>query len=101
MQIGTFRLVGKEFRGELRTLTVTAELVFVPKYGSKGSLAPSHVVVANGVEVGVAAPAGPEAGAGLRVRIDDPTFPTPLVGTLSYVKEDEFVLTWRRPGWRG
>ncbi|MDD2794670.1 DUF736 domain-containing protein [Acidocella sp.] len=101
MQVGTFRLVGEEFRGELRTLTMTAELAFVPVYGSKGSMAPSHVVVANGVEVGTAWPAGPEAGVGLKVRIDDPTFPAPLVGTLSRLNDESFVLVWRRPSWRG
>lgn len=101
MQVGIFRLVGDEIRGELRTLTITTELVFVLVCGSRRSTAPSHVVVANGVEVGTAWPGGGQAGVGLKVRIDDPTFPAPLVGTLSRLNDESFVLIWRRPSWRG
>lgn len=102
MQVGSFQLISGEFRGELRTLTIRAELVFVPVYGVKGSVAPSHVIQCNGVEVGAAWRADTGGGKGLKVRIDDPTFPTPLMGDLT--PEDEgpgYVLTWRRAGWRG
>ena len=59
MPTGTFYQLGDEIRGELRTLTTSASVASVPVYTSKGGVAPSDVVVASGMEVGVAWPAVP------------------------------------------
>ena len=101
MQIGTFHKSGDEFIGSIQTLTISAELVFVPVYGSRGSLSPSHVILTKGIEVGAAWPKVPGDLKNLKVRIDDPLFPAPILGQLSPAGEGEFVLIWKRPSWRG
>lgn len=101
MQVGTFRRHDTEIRGELRTLTLCVALRFVAVFSGRGSMAPSHMIMAGEVEVGAAWPASPGVFGTLKVRIDDPTFPAPLVGTLSETDDEEMVLVWKRPGWRG
>jgi len=101
MQVGTFRLVDTEIRGELRTLTMTIELRFVPVFAKRGSMAPSHMIMAGEAEVGAAWPANPGSFTRLKVRIDDPSFPAPLVGELTQTDDEEMVLLWKRASWRG
>ena len=100
MQIGSFQKSGDELRGSIRTLTLSAEVTFVPIHGSRGSLSPSHIILTNGIEVGAAWPKAPGNLNNLKVRIDDPSFPAPILGTLSPAGEGEFVLLWKRPAWR-
>jgi uncharacterized protein (DUF736 family) len=101
MQIGSFRQAGDEITGVIRTLTISAEATFVPIYGSRGGLAPSHIVVVNGVEVGAAWPKTSEAVVPLKVRMDDPCFPAPVLAELRPGKGEELLLIWKRPSWRG
>ena len=101
MPTGTLYQIGDEIRGELRSLTTSPSVASVPVHTSKGSVAPSDVVVASGVEVGAAWPAVPRSGIVLKVRIDDSTFPSPLVGTLTETGEGEFVLYGSGPGGAG
>lgn len=79
--IGSLYQIGDEIRGERRSLTTSPSVASVPVHTSTGSVARSHVVVASRVEVGAAWPAVPRPGIVLKVRIDDSTFPSPLVGT--------------------
>jgi uncharacterized protein (DUF736 family) len=101
MQIGSFQKSGNELKGSIQTLTLSVEVTFVPIHGSRGSLSPSHVILTNGMEVGAAWPKVPGDLNNLKVRIDDPSFPAPIVGALSPAGKSEFVLIWKRPAWRG
>jgi uncharacterized protein (DUF736 family) len=101
MQIGSFQKSGNELKGSIQTLTLSVEVTFVPIHGSRGSLSPSHVILTNGMEVGSARPKVPGDLNNLKVRIDDPSFPAPIVGALSPAGKGEFVLIWKRPAWRG
>lgn len=40
MQIGILQRIGEEIRGELRTLTLRADIAFVPACGKKGASRP-------------------------------------------------------------
>jgi uncharacterized protein (DUF736 family) len=101
MQIGSFQKTGDALKGTIRTLTLSAEVTFMPIYGSRGSLSPSHIILTNGIEVGAAWPKVPGDLNNLKVRIDDPSFPAPILGVLIPAGEGEFVLIWKRPAWRG
>jgi uncharacterized protein (DUF736 family) len=101
MQVGTFRRIDTEIRGEVRTLTLAVELRLVPVFAGRGSMAPSHMIMAGEVEVGAAWPASPGSLRTLKVRIDDPSFPAPLVGELTETNKEEMVLIWKRASWRG
>jgi uncharacterized protein (DUF736 family) len=101
MQIGSFKQAGDEITGVIRTLTVSAEAIFVPIYGSRGGLAPSHIVTVNGVEVGAAWPKTGDSVLPMKVRMDDPCFPAPVLAELTPGKSGELLLIWKRPRWRG
>jgi len=101
MQIGSFLKSDGELKGSIHTLTLSAEVTFVPILGSRGSLAPSHIILTNGIEVGAAWPKVPGDLDNLKVRIDDPCFPAPILAALSPAGEGRFVLVWKRPAWRG
>lgn len=101
MQIGLFRKYGDELKGSIQTLTLSAEATFVPIYGARGSLSPSHTILTNGIEVGAAWPKVPGDLNNLKVRLDDPSFPASILGALSPAGDSEFVLIWKRPAWRG
>lgn len=95
--IGSLYQISDEILGELRSLTISPSAASVPVHASKCSVGPSHVVVASGVKVGAAWPAVAGSGIVLKVRIDDSTSPSPLVGTLTETGEGEFVLVQKRP----
>ena len=100
MQIGILQKIGEEICGELRTLTLRADIAFVPTCGKRTGLAPSHIILANAIEVGAAwSIPGPRLL--LKFRMDDPAFASPLAGTLTETDDGEFVLFWKRPSWRG
>jgi uncharacterized protein (DUF736 family) len=101
MQIGSFRQSGDEITGVIRTLTISAAASFVPVYGARGGLAPSHIVMIEGIEVGAAWPKSADTTLPLKVRIDDPSFASPVLAALLPGKDGEFVLFWKRPSWRG
>lgn len=100
MQIEILQRIGEEIRGELRTLTLRANIAFVPACGKKGGLTPSHIILANATEVG-AAWTIPGPLLSVEFRMDDPAFASPLAGTLTGTYDGNFVLLWRRPSWRG
>ena len=90
------------FRHEAtRGITSGCRWTSVPVYTSKGGVAPSDAVVASGMEVGVAWPAVPRSGIVLKVRTDDSTFPSPLIGRLTETGEGQFVLYGSGPGGAG
>jgi len=97
MKIGTLHQVDDEIRGELRTLTVSAKVVFMPAPASKNDMASSDVVVANGAEVDAAWPAVPGSGTVPKVCIGDPTFPSPLIATLAETGVGACVSVWKQP----
>ena len=75
MEIGIFIKSGEEFRGTIRTLTFSAEIIFSPKHVYLRKIKTSHRIFANGCEVGAAWPKTPGNVSEFIVRLDDPTFP--------------------------
>ena len=100
MKIGTFTQSGDEYRGVIRTLSLTIEVVIRPMTKDAGALAPTHTVVVNQIEVGVAWPKLPTSRDVLKVMMDDPSFPVPLSGLLVREATGAFSLLWKRPKWR-
>ncbi len=100
MEIGLFERSGDEFTGTLTTLTIRIAIQFLPVYGAGGALAPSHTLIANGLEIGAAWPKVAGDYSVLNVRIDDPVFPVPLVGRLTERGGGKHVLCWIKPRWR-
>jgi uncharacterized protein (DUF736 family) len=100
MEIGLFCRSGDEFTGWIRTLTIKAEARFLLVFGSKGGFAPSHMLVANDVEIGAAWPKTAGDFSVLNVRLDDPVFPVPVAARLTVTPAGDYVLSWIRPSWR-
>ena len=100
MEIGTFIKSGGEFRGTIRTLTLSAELIFSPVPVSNGKSKESHHIFANGCQIGAVWPKTPGSLSEFKVQFDDPTFPAPVQARLVEHKTGVFVLTWQRPSWR-
>jgi uncharacterized protein (DUF736 family) len=51
--------------------------------------------------VGAAWPKSADTTLPLKVRIDDPSFASPVLAVLLPGKDGAFVLLWKRPSWRG
>jgi uncharacterized protein (DUF736 family) len=100
MEIGVFIKSGEEFRGTIRTLTLSAEIIFSPAHVYIRKIKISHRIFANGCEIGAAWPKTPGNVSEFIVQLDDPTFPAPVHGRLAERETDVFVLTWKRPSWR-
>lgn len=95
--IGTFsKTPDGGFRGALRTLTLSLKTVEIRPVARTGDKAPDYRVFAGSLELGAAwtvtKPDKPES---LSVRLDDPSFPTPLNALLAQT-EDSFELRWSR-----
>ena len=100
MEIGIFIKSGDEFRGTIRTLTLSAEIIFSPSHVCDRKIKLSHMVFANGCEIGAAWPKTPGNVSEFNVQFDDPTFPAPVHGHLVERETGVFVLVWKRPNWR-
>jgi uncharacterized protein (DUF736 family) len=83
------------YAGQLRTLTVSADLRIAPA-PSENERAPTHRVLCGEVECGAAWAAQDES-ALLNVRIDDPAWPEPVRARLVRGRGDPKQLVWRRP----
>ena len=100
MEIGIFIKSGEEFRGTIRTLMFSAELIFSPVLVSNGKCKQSHNIFANGCQIGTAWPKTNGSISEFKVQFDDPTFPAPVQAHLVEHEMGVFVLTWQRPSWR-
>ena len=94
--IGTFKKSGSEFQGEIFTLSVQAKGVrIVPETNRTGDNAPSHRVY---VDIGAAwSKRSSEGRDHLSVKLDDPSFTTPIYANLFDDGGGEtFSLIWSR-----
>jgi uncharacterized protein (DUF736 family) len=99
MQVGIFHKVGDELRGQVHSLTLSFELVFIPVV-SRSKSGPSYKIMSGATQVGRAWPKTPGDLSFLKVKFDDPTFPAPFIGEMTSDAEGNYVLVWKRPGWR-
>jgi len=98
--IGLFiRHEDESFRGFIRTLGFSGQVVFQPVEVRHGSFSPTHKIVAGQDEIGTALELVPVAGMRrLRVELNAPGFPEPVVAVLSGMGGSAFDLVWNRAG---
>jgi uncharacterized protein (DUF736 family) len=96
--IGTFKKSGETYVGSIITFAVQApDVRIVPAAEAPLADQPSHRVLANGAELGAAWTRQGQAGrAYLRLKLDDPSFATPLYANLIDDGDDGFKLIWSR-----
>jgi uncharacterized protein (DUF736 family) len=97
--IGSFKKSGNEFQGEIVTLSVQAKGVrIVPETNRTGDNAPSHRVFVGRAEIGAAWSKRSNEGRDyLSVKLDDPSFTTPIYANLFDDEGGEtFSLIWSR-----
>ena len=101
--IGSFKKVGKEFHGEIVTLSVqTKNVRIIPEDVTANDNAPSHRVYVNRAEIGAAwSKRSAEGRDYLSVKLDDPSFNAPIYANLFDDEDGEnFNLIWSRPSRR-
>jgi uncharacterized protein (DUF736 family) len=97
--IGSFKKAGNEFQGEIVTLSVQAKGVrIVPETNRTSDNAPSHRVFVGRAEIGAAwSKCSNEGRNYLSVKLDDPSFTTPIYANLFDDEGGEtFSLIWSR-----
>jgi uncharacterized protein (DUF736 family) len=97
--IGSFKKSGNEFQGEIVTLSVQAKGVrIVPETNRSSDNAPSHRVFVGRVEIGAAWSKRSNEGRDyFSVKLDDPSFTTPIYANLFDDESGEtFSLIWSR-----
>ena len=97
--IGSFKKVQNELQGEIVTLSVQAKGVrIVPETSRTSDNAPSHRVFAGKAEIGAAWSKRSNEGRNyLSVKLDDPSFTTPIYANLFDDEGGEtFSLIWSR-----
>ncbi|QXX76147.1 hypothetical protein MHY1_02982 [Methylovirgula sp. HY1] len=97
--IGSFKKVNNEFQGEIVTLSVLARGVrIVPESRPMGDNAPSHRVFVGRAEIGAAWSKRSNEGRDyLSVKLDDPSFNSPIYANLFNDEDGEgFSLIWSR-----
>ena len=98
--IGSFKKSGNEFQGEIVTLSVQAKGVrIVPETNRTSDNAPSHRVFVGRAEIGAAwSKRSSEGRDYLSVKLDDPSFTTPIYANLFDDEDGEgYTLIWSRP----
>ena len=106
-QIGQFTRTKSGYSGNIRTLTLAAELVLTPAEPSDAENAPDyriHLGSDDGSEVGAGwKRTGEKAGEYVSFLLDDPVFTQPIRANLFQSGDDKSacVLTWNRPPKRG
>src|SRR5262249_12897644 len=97
--IGSFKKSGNEFQGEIVTLSVQAKGVrIVPEANRTSDNAPSHRVFVGRAEIGAAWSKRSNEGRDyLSVKLDDPSFNSPIYANLFDDEGGEtFILIWSR-----
>ena len=94
--IGTFTKTSDGFTGQVKTLSINAKAVI--KTAEKTSdKAPDYRVFAGGVEFGAAwKKTSKDDREYLSVKLDDPSFPSPIYATLVEGEDDAHTLIWSR-----
>ena len=89
----------ESFRGFIRTLGFCREVEFQPVPARQGAFSPTHRIVAGQDEIGTALELVPQGGVRrLRVELNAPGFPEPVVAVLSGTGGTAFDLIWHRAG---
>jgi uncharacterized protein (DUF736 family) len=97
--IGSFKKSGNELQGEIITLSVQTKGVrIVPDSNRANDSAPSHRVYVGRAEIGAAWPKHSSEGRDyLSIKLDDPSFTTPIYANLFADEDGEtFTLIWSR-----
>jgi uncharacterized protein (DUF736 family) len=98
--IGSFKKVGREYQGEIVTLSVQAKGVrIVPEADKPTDQAPDFRVFVGRAEIGAAwNKTSAEQRDYLSLKLDDPSFTGPIFASLFDDEgEDTFSLIWSRP----
>lgn len=97
VQLGRFTRTETGYAGRIRTLTLDLPLR-IESASQLSESAPDHRVFAGEIECGAGWTPEDEAKGVLSLKIDDPSFATPVRARLMRGRdEDDFVLIWRRP----
>jgi uncharacterized protein (DUF736 family) len=97
--IGSFKKVGAEFQGQIVTLIVQTKGVRIAPEANRGAdNAPSHRVFVGRAEIGAAwTKRSNEGREYLSVKLDDPSFNTPIYANLFEAEDDQgYSLIWSR-----
>ncbi|HEX4294524.1 MAG TPA: DUF736 domain-containing protein [Rhizomicrobium sp.] len=97
--IGSFKKVGQEYQGEIVTLSVQAKNVrMVPETKHSNEDAPTHRIFVGRAEIGAAWPKRSSEGRDyLSVKLDDPSFNSPIYANLFDDEDGEgYSLIWSR-----
>jgi uncharacterized protein (DUF736 family) len=96
-QIGTFtRAEDGSYTGTIKTLSRNIKARFIPAESSQNEKAPSLRVMSGNVEIGAAwQRTSKENTVYHSVKLDDPSFPTPIFANLVAI-DDGFALVWSR-----
>ncbi|MDC9823285.1 DUF736 domain-containing protein [Devosia sp. ZB163] len=97
--IGTFKKSGNELTGEIITLSVQAKNVrIVPEASPANQNAPTHRVFVGKAEIGAAwTKKSNEGRSYLSVKLDDPSFASPIYANLFDDDDTGATLVWSRP----
>ena len=98
--IGSFKKNGREYQGEIVTLSVQAKGVrIVPEDNRQNENAPTHRVFVGRAEIGAAwTKRSASERDYLSVKLDDPSFTAPIFANLFDDEgEDTYSLIWSRP----
>ncbi|PKP78055.1 MAG: DUF736 domain-containing protein [Alphaproteobacteria bacterium HGW-Alphaproteobacteria-3] len=94
--IGTFTKTDNGYTGEIKTLTIKAEVTLVPINSDKAG-APDFRVMAGDAELGAAwNRTSKKDKSFISLKLDDPSFAAPIYASLFEGEDDKFVLTWKR-----
>jgi uncharacterized protein (DUF736 family) len=97
--IGSFKMSGSEYQGEIVTMSVqTKNVRIVPEGEVASENAPTHRIYVGRAEIGAAWPKRSKEGRDyLSVKLDDPSFTAPIFANL-FADEDgkTFSLIWTR-----
>jgi len=93
--IGTFTATDNGYQGTLATLTLKAKLTFTAAKKS-GEKSPDFRIYAGTAEIGAAWKGnGKDGKSYLSVKVDDPSFATPILARL-IATDNGFALIWNR-----
>lgn len=95
--IGTFTRTENGYSGSVKTLTLNVKSVkFVPAEGDNEK-GPDYRIFAGAIEFGAAWKKRSDKGNDyLSVKLDDPSFPAPIYGSLVAGEGEELPLIWSR-----
>ena len=105
MKIGNFtKTIDGEFQGQLETLTISKEIMFISNLDKSSDKAPDYKILVDGSyrEIGAGWNAkSKDDNPYIKVKIDDPSLPYTLWGALTSNDEGSYSLQWTRPNGNG